>query len=513
MWGELDWGDDSILQWQYGNRQEVPLPGAQSPIAAAQASTQPAVQAAPAAAPYEDWRLGIARALDAFGGLFGAPPLRETALLRNQAFRQRLSDEAQTRKMELIKAQQERERLARLQLLRQRGPQPVMSREAPPMVPTVPAVGLDENGNPYPEISLNPENEFHPGQDNLPVPMGAYGQVSPEAEARIAASMGREAFPMGAPAAEFLSNKTSRVRSYRAHADELARENDLQGAEYWNKRADRLAEMSFDDFKGAMTGGPQGAEHYSMLAMMAAQRGQGELATQLRAEANRLRDAEEPMNLGDGLLYFPQSGEFQRAPSAPGEDALEFKDRQGLRKEFMGLPSVKQYQEVDSSYRALEELVKSANDGRAANTNDIAIIFNFMRALDPGSVVRTEEGKMVLGSGGVADQFRGLITNLRGKGTFTPELRRNLLSTAMIGRNAVASKAIGQQEFFTDLARRNKVDPYAIVGNPFSLVTPFTLEGEDKARADNLQKQIEEAKRKREQKRLNNLGTIDSNAF
>lgn len=65
---------------------------------------------------------------------------------------------------------------------------------------------------------------------------------------------------------------------------------------------------------------------------------------------------------------------------------IDFETEQKLRKEFLGIPAVKAFSE---QAQAFGRIVNSAKDPSPAG--DLALIFNFMKVLDPGSVVRESE--------------------------------------------------------------------------------------------------------------------------
>lgn len=71
-------------------------------------------------------------------------------------------------------------------------------------------------------------------------------------------------------------------------------------------------------------------------------------------------------------------------PSAPAPVDMQEVDK--FRKEFSGLPAVKAFSE---QAQAFGRIVASAKDPSPAG--DLAMIFNFMKVLDPGSVVRESE--------------------------------------------------------------------------------------------------------------------------
>lgn len=88
----------------------------------------------------------------------------------------------------------------------------------------------------------------------------------------------------------------------------------------------------------------------------------------------------------------PQSPEGKLAADVaaglvtPKEDRPDFDLTQKLRKEFTSIPQVKAFSEQAQAYG---RIVASAKDPSPAG--DLALIFNFMKVLDPGSVVRESE--------------------------------------------------------------------------------------------------------------------------
>lgn len=75
------------------------------------------------------------------------------------------------------------------------------------------------------------------------------------------------------------------------------------------------------------------------------------------------------------------------SPQAPAPD---FESEQKLRKEFLGLPQVKAFSEQSQGY---QRVVASAQRGMDTDSPaaDLALVFNFMKVQDPGSVVRESE--------------------------------------------------------------------------------------------------------------------------
>ena len=79
-----------------------------------------------------------------------------------------------------------------------------------------------------------------------------------------------------------------------------------------------------------------------------------------------------------------------------------------LRKEFNGLGEIKDFRKVDAAYNK----VKNATDAKPSPAGDLAIIFNYMKILDPGSVVREGEFATAQNAASVPDQIRNLYNRV-----------------------------------------------------------------------------------------------------
>lgn len=90
---------------------------------------------------------------------------------------------------------------------------------------------------------------------------------------------------------------------------------------------------------------------------------------------------------------------------------------------------------VEPSTGPSEELQASIEDGLAPASaleaaSDIALIFAFMKMLDPTSVVREGEFATAQNSGGIDDQLRNVYNKLRDGQFLTPEQRANFVRRA-----------------------------------------------------------------------------------
>lgn len=119
---------------------------------------------------------------------------------------------------------------------------------------------------------------------------------------------------------------------------------------------------------------------------------------------------------GEGLVFNPNTGTFsvdpvakqrleETAQKAKNQGGLGFKDRQGLNKDVTSM--IKSTVEIKNTAKDLEKLgeIKS---GPAS----IALVFKFMKALDPTSVVREGEFALAEQSAGIPENVRNIYNKL-----------------------------------------------------------------------------------------------------
>lgn len=87
-----------------------------------------------------------------------------------------------------------------------------------------------------------------------------------------------------------------------------------------------------------------------------------------------------------------------------GDEALS--GISGIRKEFMSIPEVKAFQSQASAFGRIN--ASAANPSAAG---DLALIFNYMKLLDPGSVVREGEFATAQNAAGVPDRIVNIYNN------------------------------------------------------------------------------------------------------
>jgi len=109
----------------------------------------------------------------------------------------------------------------------------------------------------------------------------------------------------------------------------------------------------------------------------------------------------------EGRIVNPVTGEVIYEPDTTGKPTFDVKQVESARKEFTGLPQVKSFADQTSAYG---RVIKSAEDPSPAG--DLALIFNYMKVLDPGSVVREGEFATAQNAGSIDERTRGIYNRI-----------------------------------------------------------------------------------------------------
>jgi len=114
------------------------------------------------------------------------------------------------------------------------------------------------------------------------------------------------------------------------------------------------------------------------------------------------------------------------------------------RKEFSVLPAVKDF---SSQAAAFGRIVASTKNPTAAG--DMALIFNYMKLLDPGSVVRESEFEMAAASGSFDDRFDGWASRIANGERLSENVRNDFLKRAEMLYSEAERGFEGLQEQYT----------------------------------------------------------------
>lgn len=127
-----------------------------------------------------------------------------------------------------------------------------------------------------------------------------------------------------------------------------------------------------------------------------------------------------------------------------------------LRKEFTNV--TKSFSTVDEAFG---RITASAKDPSAAG--DLALIFNYMKVLDPGSTVREGEFATAQNATGVPGQVRAMFNRIQSGERLNPEQRQDFVKRAqMLYDNALGGYDRNVKEF-TRIAEGVGLDPSQVI--------------------------------------------------
>lgn len=165
------------------------------------------------------------------------------------------------------------------------------------------------------------------------------------------------------------------------------------------------------------------------------------------------------ISAGDGRIFDKNSREFITAPGADGPD---FDTESKLRKEYNQLDNSQNYTKVrDSFERVRASAIRAATDTTGAS--DMALVFNYMKMLDPGSTVREGEFAAAAQSGGYGPRIQNIVQNIANGKILTPEQRMEFVSTAEKLYGETLGNLNDTNERYRSIAEANKVDPSRVL--------------------------------------------------
>lgn len=191
----------------------------------------------------------------------------------------------------------------------------------------------------------------------------------------------------------------------------------------------------------------------------------------LRAEGLLAEGSEFPQSEAGLNLSSPEGKQFQDLQSVieqygPGsiqavafndmlnkkDDAADLKTEGGMRREFTNLS--KQFIDVQTAFRKVQ---KAADSPSAAG--DIALIFGFMKMLDPGSTVREGEFATAATAGSVPERIWGAYNRIVSGERLTGSQRADFIDQAFDAFDSERIEQFSREKMFSGLAERAQVNP------------------------------------------------------
>lgn len=152
-----------------------------------------------------------------------------------------------------------------------------------------------------------------------------------------------------------------------------------------------------------------------------------------------------------------------------GKEDPNMKYAQDLAKQFGEHPTVKIYNEGSSSLAKMEELAKKAEKNKTG-ANDMALVYAFMKAQDPGSTVREGEFAAAAQSGGFGASIQNYASKIASGQMLTPEQRSEMIKAARSAVNSQAREVDRIKAEYRDRAQRFGVNPDLVTGSNVSPV-------------------------------------------
>jgi hypothetical protein len=140
-----------------------------------------------------------------------------------------------------------------------------------------------------------------------------------------------------------------------------------------------------------------------------------------------------------------------------------FTQEQQLRAQFGNLPAVKDLAAVQSHVRTIGAIANKVKAGQSVTaSDDLALIFAFMKMLDPGSVVREGEFANAQNTAGIPDRVVNAY-NRALKGTRLSDKQRNeFFETASTVMDNYTNSAADRADQYRGLAKSYELDPERI---------------------------------------------------
>jgi hypothetical protein len=170
------------------------------------------------------------------------------------------------------------------------------------------------------------------------------------------------------------------------------------------------------------------------------------------------------INAGDGNLYNPDLDEWIRPPMAEGGmpvDKDAFSRERDTRKDYDSEAVVKGYKGIRDSYERIR-----ASAMTDSGPGDVGLIYNYMKMIDPGAVVREGDFATAENAGGIDNTIRTLYNRIVDGERLTPELRQQFVTAAEKLYGEASANLTDTNQRYSDIATDWQIDPSRVVVAP-----------------------------------------------
>lgn len=155
-----------------------------------------------------------------------------------------------------------------------------------------------------------------------------------------------------------------------------------------------------------------------------------------------------------GYITQEQFDALSKQEITPQQDAQDiYGESEAMRKEFNSLQPVKDFASQSSAYGRL-----AASAADASPAGDLALVFNYMKVLDPGSTVREGEAASIRNAGNVPQRVIAQYNSLfSGEGSLSAEQRADVLDRASRLYNAAENSFNDVYRLYSGIAQRRNL--------------------------------------------------------
>lgn len=173
---------------------------------------------------------------------------------------------------------------------------------------------------------------------------------------------------------------------------------------------------------------------------------------------NKMSVPEFHMNARAGLGMSANALNAQKYQTPTQDNSKSNSSEAEMRKEFTGLN--KDYQ---TQYGAYQRIQASAKDPSAAG--DLAMIFNYMKLLDPGSTVREGEFATAQNAAGLPERIRAMYNKTINGERLTEGTRKDFIDRSEMLYGAAKKGYTNLKKTYEGIAKRSGLNPENITVN------------------------------------------------
>lgn len=121
------------------------------------------------------------------------------------------------------------------------------------------------------------------------------------------------------------------------------------------------------------------------------------------------------------------------------------------------------YTKQSKEFTVVRDFYDRMKTAPTTGAGDLALVFSFMKMLDPGSTVREGEYANAQNAAGVPEGIRGIVNNLVGGGKLGPEARKQIKDAAAQVWTTASGRHLAMTNQFANIAKRQRLRPENVI--------------------------------------------------